>query len=68
MQGLLYGGGSRGGYKFSTNRGRTGEEHKVGFTWLEPMRKHGGREPSKQTNGASSNRGFPRGFPGGGQP
>lgn len=43
-----------GGYKFSTNRGRTGEEHKVGFTQLEPKRKHRRRESSKQTNGASS--------------
>lgn len=52
MQELINKGGSGGGYKFSANREGSKEEHKVGFTILEPIRRHRGREQSKQASGA----------------
>lgn len=51
------------GNSSSANRDRIGEDHKAGFTTHKPMMMHRGREPFTQTNGASSNRAFPRGFP-----
>lgn len=51
MQELLYKGGSWGGYRSSTNRDRTGEDHKAGFTIHKPMRMHGGGNCSHKPMG-----------------
>lgn len=48
-------GASRGGYKFPTNRERTGEDHKAGFTIHKPRGDIRGGEQIKQTNRASRN-------------
>lgn len=51
------------GYNSFSNRERSGEECKVGFTTLQPTRKHRGRGAVQPNQWGSEEQGISRGFP-----